>query len=402
MELEDSKKNILIINDYGIQGSGGTENRIKTLIAELKKRKYFNSIHVLHPEKHVQPALEGVFFHPLKNDNKYLTYKTTLNIIEKHKIDIVQAHNLMAIYPVVMLAAKAKKIPIVWFVHDFWALCGLRTLINACDTQNNSLCEKTSFFKCVKCLGLKGYIRQRISTYLMGLTDVAVLPGKFIEKIFNENNFLTQKMKIVFPWIRYEPTIELDSSIKKENYTILFVGALVEYKGAWQPVKALKYILKSFPEAELKIIGTDQEKESPFRKNIEELAVKEGVLDKIHFLGYMTKDELMKEYQKSTVLVFSSDWVEIFGQVWAEALFFGSPVVASNLGGPSEFLNNFGILYPAKDYIKLAEAVKEIFADKEIYFNKAREGRKFVAENFNINRAADNMIKIYKELIKIK
>lgn len=402
MEREDNRKNILVINDYGLSGEGGAENRIRTLIGELKKRNYFNEVHILHLKKHVQPNMEGLSFHPL-SENKYSDYKLVLEIIEKHSIDIVQAHNLLEVYPLVLLAAKRKKKPVVWFVHDFWALCGLRTFINPHNTEDNVICEKTSFMKCSRCLGIRGYLRQKLCAYLMDLTvDAAVLPGSFIEKIFKNNNFLTKKIKIVYPWIRYEELAAPESAVKRQNYDILFVGSLASYKGAWQAVLALGGVLKFFPEARLKIIGPDQETASPHRKKIEDLAGREGVLQKIDFLGYMGKDELMMRYKQAGVLVFSSDWAEIFGQVWAEALFFGCPVIASDIGGPGEFLGDYGILYPRKDYVKLAQAICQVFSERKVYLDKAQAGGKFIAENFNINRASRNMIKVYEEVLTRK
>jgi glycosyltransferase involved in cell wall biosynthesis len=106
--------------------------------------------------------------------------------------------------------------------------------------------------------------------------------------------------------------------------TALFAGQLLPLKGLDLAIRAMKLL----PDWNLLICGggSDQRR---LRRGAERLAVD----DRVHFLGWKTRDEVLSMMANADVLLFPSLHDEA-GFVVVEALSVGLPVVCLDLGGP--------------------------------------------------------------------
>ena len=109
----------------------------------------------------------------------------------------------------------------------------------------------------------------------------------------------------------------------------------------WAPIKrpllvmrAFADILQDFPEAQLRIVGYSQQWE-----DMRAFVSKNNLASSIDLLGSMNKLSIAKELHKASCFVHASDY-ETFSVVCAEALCCGVPVIASNVGGVPEFVND--------------------------------------------------------------
>jgi glycosyltransferase involved in cell wall biosynthesis len=83
-----------------------------------------------------------------------------------------------------------------------------------------------------------------------------------------------------------------------------------------------------------------------------------------------------------------------------KAMFVGTPVIASNVSGMPELIeNNFnGILVPAGDVSRLKDAILELISKKELTIHFVRESVKKAAF-FNIDRMIKDYENLYKRLM---
>lgn len=131
-------------------------------------------------------------------------------------------------------------------------------------------------------------------------------------------------------------------------------------------------------EARLVILG-----EGPMRPELESLARDLGVENDIDLPGFVSNP--FKYMKRASVFVLSSLY-EGFGNVLAEAMFLGTPVVATNCpSGPEEILEGgkWGRLVPPGDAQSLAEAIVQTLNDRNAdkLFGATQRARKFaVAE----------------------
>lgn len=113
-------------------------------------------------------------------------------------------------------------------------------------------------------------------------------------------------------------------------------GRLSRYKGHAVFIELIAALASEFPEIHGLVIGKAKPG-SRFRSELEGLAEKSGVLDKITFTGARMD---IRDWMSASEIVFSlcSDPPEAFGRTVPEALHLGVPVIGWDHGGVSEVL----------------------------------------------------------------
>lgn len=94
-----------------------------------------------------------------------------------------------------------------------------------------------------------------------------------------------------------------------------------------------------------------------------------------------------------------SIWPESFGKVGIEAMSVGRPVIATNIGGTSDWLSDGvnGFFIEPNDDSKLAEKITALFSDAallERFSAKAEE----TAQNFNIHHHVDVLLELFEKI----
>jgi glycosyltransferase involved in cell wall biosynthesis len=79
----------------------------------------------------------------------------------------------------------------------------------------------------------------------------------------------------------------------------------------------------------------------------------------------------------------------------------GLPVVASNVGGIPEIVKNNinGFLVPPKNVIKLIQKLEILINNNELRDQIGKGSLNTISDEFNINKKADKLLKIYKNAI---
>lgn len=109
--------------------------------------------------------------------------------------------------------------------------------------------------------------------------------------------------------------------VPQGDRVLLGAARLSAQKGLARIVSALPQL----PGTRLVIAG-----QGPERARLEALARQEGVAQRVHFLGYVPRDELAELYAVCDLFVFPTDW-ETFGLAAVEAAMLGAPIVAKDL-----------------------------------------------------------------------
>jgi glycosyltransferase involved in cell wall biosynthesis len=142
------------------------------------------------------------------------------------------------------------------------------------------------------------------------------------------------------------------------------VARLQRWKGIHVLVAALPELLRLHPEARLVVVGGDHPLEPGYRGELEALAARLGVADRVHMAGYQADaGRWMREFD---VVVHASD-NEPFGLVILEAMALGKPLVAGARGGPAEIVRDGveAVLVPFGDSRALAAGISDLLVDPE-------------------------------------
>jgi len=179
-----------------------------------------------------------------------------------------------------------------------------------------------------------------------------------------------------------------------KTYDILFVGRLTKQKSVEILLKAIK-ILKNKYSKNLKIaiVGDGELKE-----NLNNLTVELGVNREVEFLG--VRKDVKELMVSSKIFVLPSRW-EGFGLVIIEAMSNMLPVIASNVGGIPELIEDGkdGILVPPENPKALARAINNLLENEELREKLSKAAYKKVRERYSIDTYSVHMLDFYKSLV---
>jgi len=175
--------------------------------------------------------------------------------------------------------------------------------------------------------------------------------------------------------------------------TILFCGRLSWQKGPDILVEAIPAILGRNPSSRFLFVG-----DGDMRDALESRVRQLGVAHAVRFPGHRNGDELVRLYKLAEVVCVPSR-NEPFGIVVIEAWSANKPVIASQNGGPAEYVRHEvdGLkIYPNADSV--AWGVGRMFSDFDRARWMGRNGRTAVQERFTWDTITEQMLVIYREL----
>jgi glycosyltransferase involved in cell wall biosynthesis len=175
-------------------------------------------------------------------------------------------------------------------------------------------------------------------------------------------------------------------------------GFVVGTAGRLETVKGLEDFLRAAARLDRDDIRFMIVGDGPDRGRLERIARESGVEDRIEFCGY--SPNLAGELATMDVFVMPS-LTEGFGLVAAEAMALEKPVVASDVGGLAEVVEDglTGILVPPGDPKALASAIGRLLDDSAARRSMGEAGRRRVLEHFAAKRMVEEHLSVYGELL---
>ena len=127
-----------------------------------------------------------------------------------------------------------------------------------------------------------------------------------------------------------------------------------------------------------------------------EAARESGVIDRIHFLGFVTDDDLLQLYNACDLFVFPS-FYEGFGLPALEAMACGRAVVCSSTSALPEVVDGAAILTDPSSEEEMAHAMADILLDPELRVRMERLGLRRAA-HFNWQDTARRTLEVFHEV----
>jgi glycosyltransferase involved in cell wall biosynthesis len=169
----------------------------------------------------------------------------------------------------------------------------------------------------------------------------------------------------------------------KEQIKTLFCAArLAPEKGLAFAIEALRILLAKGYDLELRLAGG-----GPSKAHLEALTSRLGLADRVHFLGFLTEDEVISELQTSDLFLLPS-FIEGVPVAAMEAMAVGVPVIATNIAGTSELIEDekIGILIRPSDSQALVDAVIRMIDDHGFRLRATELARRKVVDEFDIDK----------------
>ena len=168
----------------------------------------------------------------------------------------------------------------------------------------------------------------------------------------------------------------------KQSIKRVFCAArLSAEKGLTVLIEALRLLADRGHYLELTLAG-----DGPSRQQLSLLATRLGLSDQVKFLGYISEQEVINELQDSDLFVLPS-FVEGVPVAAMEAMAVGVPVIATNIAGTSELIEDgkTGVLIRPSDSRALADAIVWMIEHYDFRVRAAELARKRILEEFDVD-----------------
>jgi glycosyltransferase involved in cell wall biosynthesis len=295
--------------------------------------------------------------------------------------------------------AKKKGIPTALTLHEYWFLCPINSLLQ---TSGRICSEPVPASQCKWCMlakkrrfrvidektnGLLGnaYARTLSNPLLRSIADQdedirdindrrAYLKRVFqmVDLVISPSKFLIEKMEAYgfqHPNMVQLPygleTIPTDLPHREEFPEKLCIG----YRGRVSPEKGIDILIEAFKrvpgeQLSLRIYGGINEKK-PYDRQLLSMAKDDR---RIHFMGRYSNQDLPKIMESIDISVVPSRWYENQPYTILESFAYGIPVIATDLGGMSEMIDDGGngLLFKLNDVKDLAYQLQKFVSDPEL------------------------------------
>jgi len=233
------------------------------------------------------------------------------------------------------------------------------------------------------------YTRPKDERTIMGLTsklhrktvqksDAIITISQKVRKLY-EDIVDDEKISVIPLGVDTGVFKPAEKRVHKDDYEILYVGYLYKLKGVEYLIRSMALVAKERRDFKLRVVGDGPEK-SRLMALTKALNLEERVL----FEGFVPHTQIVRYYQQCDIFCFPT-LGEPFGKVILEAMACGKPVIASNVEGPAEIIEDkrTGLLIPPARPQILAKAILELIADENKMKKIGAAARKAVTQSYS-------------------
>ncbi|MGK7913640.1 MAG: glycosyltransferase [Synechococcus sp.] len=293
-------------------------------------------------------------------------------LIRKHGYQLVHTHTPRAVL-LGRLATLLTGVPMVHHVHSPTSSCTTNKLTNFLRTTS-----------------------ERLS--LCGAQSVIAVSNS-LKQYLKKNGLKTTQIQVVQNGVPVQPKLLQKSNPDSDSAWLLGCIAL------FRPRKGLEVLLKTL--AQLKARGLDvslhavgEFETTEYENSVKQLATQLGLEDNIVWAGF--QEDVNAELSKMDVLVLPSLFGEGIPMVLLEAMAMGVPVVASEIEGIPEVIENArsGILVSPGDFNELADAITNLITGQDNWGKIRETAFSRQRDSFSDRSMAAGVAQIYDNILK--
>jgi len=312
--------------------------------------------------RHIAPNVLFIHSPPRSTRGlKLFAFKKMLQLQREKSFEIVICHRYKPTY-IMLWVARFSNIPVLFSVmHE------LKTM--------HSLSRKFIVWLLAKrniiFAGVSNAVRNDLQQ------DVWGIPSERIITLYNMIDIDATEPELLDKQIARKQL-----NLSPNDFIFGTIGRLVKAKDQETLINAFAYIKPHCPNAKLIIMG-DGELEISLKKQIQQLHLTNDVI----MMGYV--DKAFKYMKAFDVFVLPSI-KEAFGRVLLEAMIAKIPIIATQINGIPEVIDEAGILIPGNDPSVLAKEMLALYqASSEQLNNRGNKGYQRVTTLFSLQRFQD-------------
>lgn len=361
---------------------GGAERLLVCALKNINREEFSPAVVSLFGNIQLKAELEkqGIPVHSLEINSPYYFWQAIwrlYRLIREEHFDIVHTHLFFANIYGRVAARLAGARAVVTTLHNpdysyedngrmtYW----IRKVI---DKYSGRICNS-------KFLAVSGFVKRDFERQL-GFREIEVLYNCIDSEMLNEQTTFSREKK------------RGELGVRRGDIVLLTVGRLHPQKGQVYLIDALNIIHQKNKDCKLLIVGQGP-LEAELRKKTEAL----DLLSNVIFL--QDRGDVREIMQCADIFVAPSLY-EGFGIAVAEAMACGLPVLASDIDTFKEILTDGvdGILFECGNYVKLAEVLLSLMADKAKRDFLGENAKRNARLRFNADTYTRKLEQIYRSL----
>lgn len=320
------------------------------------------------------------------------------SLIQKNQPNVVHIYNAVSMnFSDIYQMCQRLGIAVIQSLHHYELLCPMSAKF-----YSNKLCKLCVQKSLLKEDGQKKCFRGnqiQTSDLLKTITDY------WKQKVYQEkidyylvpNEFFREKLisfglpdnkVLVKPDFSNKPVSE---SGEVEDY-LLFIGKLTEDSG----IRTLLKACASLPNVPLRILG-----DGPLKQEVSDAC---SSSPNLHFFGWQSKEDCLQHLARALLLVFPTEFYDIFPSTIIKSYAHGVPVIASNLGGTRHVVldGSNGCLFPCGDSEVLAEKIDWLLKNPDLLTTMRERVRAEFEEKYTSEKNYRILINLYQDALSGK
>lgn len=387
---------VLHVNEH-LTYEGGVETYLFALCPHLEKRDttpiaaYADGDPSLYDRARHIPALGTAGFLAEKQARSRM-----MAVLREERPDVVHVHNVQNVGA---LQASLDFAPTVVTTHDYRWVCPANNFFHE---RPEAVCQRTCGVGCFTTTITKNCVtpRPQYAAYFyrrakwgIGHADNfarVIAPSERAREKYETSGFEGADMAVL-PYF-----CELDPA---DGPRALPDPPMITYLGRIAPNKGHEYFIEALGELPESVRGRMVGGMSDdVAQSLRTLAERHNCADRLELHGWASRSEVVDLLDQTSVFVFPSLWPETLGIVGLEALSRGVPVVASDVGGVTEWCREgeTGHLVPPKDGTAIAERVAHLLADESRLRAFGERGIALIQKRFRPEQHVDRLLRIYQ------
>lgn len=275
-------------------------------------------------------------------------------VVAQVRPDVAFVWNMNGVGITAALAAQRAGVPLAYSIGGYW----LRTLRQ-------------------QIVGAGNPIRRGFRTLVYGLSDFAQLDTRHMQVIspmlarqYAEAGFAPDSMTVIprgIPdeiFVAPDDLVPLFAALPEHRIRLVYAGRIAPEKGIETALHSLASLISqpAYAHSTLDILGLGA---PDYEQSLRQLAHELGVAERVHWRGQVPRADLLDRLLAYDALLFPSVWAEPLGVMFIEAMARGLPVIATNQGGPADYLEDgqTGLLVPVNDALAMTQAVARLASD---------------------------------------
>ncbi len=376
---------LLIHNEYAVRG--GEEFLAATIKGILESRGH-ETIEYRRHSGELQRGILGASKGFLSGIHSTRACRDVDRILDSFCPDFVHIQNLYPlISPAILPLFRKAGVPVVMNIQNFRLACP-----NGLHYSHGEICTRClggREYWCVlrnceqSMLKSTGYaLRNAVARWTGAFTehvDAFTPPTSFHARWLADQGIAAERIHVI-------PNM-VDDDADGEFFA---TGDYVGFAGRVSPEKGVEVLIEAarrLPSVPFRIAGSFERMP----------ALPESAPANVRFLGHLGPKELSDFYASARAVVVPSVWFEGFPTVIPQAMLRGRPVIASDIGGLSDVIDDgvTGLLFPMGDVAHLAERIDRLWSDVRLARSMGSAAREKAVREYSRSRYYDRLMKAF-------